>query len=164
MECNVMHPWLSTQLLGGHLDDACTSSHLVERKRFPYRSIGSRGVRVCDCRLECVCGSRRVMRQNPSPLLRSLTPDDGQDLGDASGLLLRSTLWALLSVVSHSRSTLSMDDLHTNHPFPHVVGDGFCVTSSRVAHVCALAQGGRAIHAMASHALYGHCALGRLAW
>ena len=69
------------------------------------------------------------MRQSPSPLLRSLTPDDGQDLGDASGLLLRSTLWAFLSVVSHSRSTLSMDDLHTNHPFPHVVRDGFCVTS-----------------------------------
>ena len=48
MECNIMHPWLSTQLLDGLLDDACTSNHLVERQRNrpPYRSIGSTGVCV----------------------------------------------------------------------------------------------------------------------
>ena len=69
-----------------------------------------------------------------------------------------------LSVVSHCRSTQSMGDLHTNHPFPHEVGGGFCVGLPRVAHVCALAQGGRAIHVTASHACYGHRALGRLAW
>ena len=57
-----------------------------------------------------------------------------------------------------------MGDLHTNHPFPHEVGGGFCVGLPRVAHVCALAQGGRAIHVTASYACYGHSALGRLAW
>ena len=61
-----------------------------------------------------------------------------------------------LSVVSHSRSTQSMGDPHTNHPFPHGVGGGFCVGSPRVALVCALAQGGRAIRVTASHACYGH--------
>ena len=57
-----------------------------------------------------------------------------------------------------------MGDLHTNHPFPHEVGGGSCVGLPRVALVCALAQGGRAIHATASCARYGHWALGRLAW
>ena len=76
-----MHPWLSTQLLGGHLDDACTSSHLVERKETSRIVRSDRGECVRDCRMGCVCGSRRVMRQSLNPLLRSLTPDDGQGFG-----------------------------------------------------------------------------------
>ena len=61
IECNTMHHWLPTQLLDGYLDDACTSSHLVERqKQIPVsfdRIEGSVCV-MCDCRSGCVCGSR----------------------------------------------------------------------------------------------------------
>ena len=61
MECNTMHPWLPTQLLDGLSDDACTSSHLVERQKHTPASFdrieGSVCV-MCDCRSGCVCGSR----------------------------------------------------------------------------------------------------------
>ena len=61
MECNTMHPWLPTQLLDGPLDDACTSSHLVERQKqtpVSFDRIDGSVVFVCDCRSGCVCGSR----------------------------------------------------------------------------------------------------------
>ena len=62
MECNTVHPWLSTQLLDGSLDDACTFSHLVERQKGqpPPISFDRIDGSVCvrDCRSGCVCGSR----------------------------------------------------------------------------------------------------------
>ena len=68
MECNTMHPWLPTQLLDGPLDDACTSSHLVERQnRPPYRSIGSMGVFVCVTVVRGVCAAQESDAAKPGP-------------------------------------------------------------------------------------------------
>ena len=167
MECNAMHPWLPTQLLDGSLDDACTSSHLVERqKQTPVsfdRIDGS--VVLCVTVVRGVCAAQGSDAAKPGPSATFANTGRWPGFwGMPADLLLEAHPGHLCLSVSHSRSTQSMGDLHTNHPFPHEVGGGFCVGLPRVALVWALAQGGRAILGTASCACYGHWALGRLAW
>ena len=69
MECNTMHPWLPTQLLDGLLDDACTSSHLVERQKQTPVSFDRIDGSVCWCVtvVRGVCAAQGSDAAKPGP-------------------------------------------------------------------------------------------------
>ena len=69
MECNTMHPWLPTQLLDGLWDDACTSSHLVERQKHTPVSFDRIEGSVCVCVtvVRGVCAAQESDAAKPGP-------------------------------------------------------------------------------------------------